>query len=68
MNHCAIAREHASNPLWQEAWRMECEARHLLSLPLQVRRDALAMSPRQPRRPALEAQMRLQHALRRRSA
>lgn len=65
MNHCAIAAANADNPTWSRDYARVCEARHLLALPLYVRRDALAMAARQLRRPALEAEMRLQHAQRR---
>ena len=62
MNHCTVARSHASNPTWQEAWRMECEARYLLSLPtLEDRREALGMNARAQRKAALMAEMTRVH-------
>jgi hypothetical protein len=30
-----------TGPTWTEAWRLECEARHVLTWPLQARRDYL---------------------------
>lgn len=58
MNHCAIAREHAENPTWSSAWRLECEARALLALPLAVRRLELAVPARAGRRKELEGEMK----------
>lgn len=43
---------------------MECEARYLLSLPLLIRREALAAKPRAARLDALKAEMQRQHRAR----
>lgn len=62
MNLCTVARDNASSPTWQEAWRMECEARFLLSLPtLEDRREALGMNARAQRKSALMAEMTRQN-------
>lgn len=60
MNHCALAREHASDPNWSPAQRLACEAAYLLRLPLVRRRDELAKPARSLRREALESEMRRQ--------
>lgn len=52
------------NCTWSEAHRMECEARYLLSLPLLIRREALAAKPRAARLDALKAEMQRQHRAR----
>ena len=56
----------ASNPspTYQPAHRLACEARHLLTLPLQARRDYLKAKPVQGRRAELEAEMKRQWAAR----
>lgn len=58
MNHCAIARENAERHSWNPSWRLECEARALLALPLAVRRLELAVPARAGRRKELEGEMR----------
>lgn len=58
MNHCAIAAENQDNPTWSPAWRLECEARYLLGLPLRIRQEGLKHPSRALRRVALEAVMR----------
>lgn len=57
-NHSQVASNHADAPTWGDAWRIECEARYLLSLPLEVRRSGLAHPDRAKRRNLLEADMR----------
>lgn len=57
MNACHIAAEHAQDPTWQRAWAIECEARLLLSLPLETRRTELAHPSRRFRRQDLEEEM-----------
>lgn len=44
-------------PTWTPDYRLACEARHLLNLPLAERRKALAAQARAARRQALEAEM-----------
>lgn len=41
-------------------WRIECEARYLLTVPLAARREYLAAKPVQGRREVLEAEIRRQ--------
>lgn len=57
VNHCTIARENAGLRSWSLAWRLECEARALLALPLVLRRQELAKPARVGRRQELEAEM-----------
>lgn len=55
-------------PTWTPEYRLECEARHLLRLPLAERRQALAAPARAARRLALEAEMRRQWDANRKTA
>lgn len=47
----------AERDTWSLGWRLECEARHLLRLPLDERRRELAAPARARRRETLEAIM-----------
>lgn len=60
MNHCALSREQNGNPTWTPAFRLECEARYLLGMPLRIRQDALKHPARAMRRADLEAEMKRQ--------
>lgn len=57
MNHCAIATANADSPTWSPACRLECEARHLLTMPLEMRQAELAHANRAKRRSMLEQEM-----------
>lgn len=48
-------------------WRLECEARYLLKLPIDRRRAELAVPARALRRAALEVEMRRIHEMRRKA-
>jgi hypothetical protein len=54
---CAARAGVEPMPTHTQAWRLECEARHLLGWPLEARRDYLARPPVQARRAALQAEM-----------
>ena len=49
-------------PSYSPEFRLQAEARHLLTLPLQARREYLASKPVQARREALQQEMARQHA------
>lgn len=51
------------SPTYLPAWRLETEARFLLKLPLEKRREYLEAKPVQARRAELQAEMKRQHAL-----
>lgn len=57
MNRCAIATANSASPTWSTAYRLECEARHLLAMPLEVRQAELGHANRAKRRPMLEKEM-----------
>lgn len=67
MNHCSIARACATAPTWQPEYRLECEARALLDMPLALRRMELAAPARAGRRKSLEDEMKRLFADARRS-
>lgn len=48
------------SPTWTPAFRLECEARYLLGMPLRIRQDALKHPARAMRRAELEAEMKRQ--------
>lgn len=52
-------------PTFSESYKLQAEARLLLSWPLAQRREYLAAKPVQGRRAALEAEMKMQWAARR---
>jgi len=58
MNYCSRASE--GNPTWTPEFRLECEARYLLGMPLRMRQDALKHPARAMRRAELEAEMKRQ--------
>lgn len=49
-----------TGPTWTDTFRLECEARYLLAMPLPVRQMELKAPARAKRRAMLEAEMRRQ--------
>lgn len=60
MNLCSISRENQNSQTWTDQWRLQCEARYLLSMPLEQRREALEMPARAKRVKALKEEMQRQ--------
>ena len=57
MNHCTIARQNESNHTWNLEHALTCEARHLLTMKLNERREYIAHKNVAGRLDVLKARM-----------